>query len=145
MQNKFYGYGVDLSQLIYKNLDTFVRKYTPDEWEDMIEDFKENQLTGTDTDILEWLSNYENDGYYGLSAYLSSIIHEQEDINISAYDSVQNGYLYIVPNYPWRFNMSMRELTIESYKNILKTYISQITDCDIIVEDLVMYYDDIDN
>lgn len=145
MISKFVGYGVDLSGMKFKNLKEFVKKYTPDVWEVIQEDLKEGKLPLSDNNILDWLNDYEREGYYGLSAYLSGVINEQENIELSAYDSVLNGYLYIYPNYPWRFSEIMRSLTIESLNALFRKYISQITDDLIIIDYLTMYYDDIDD
>ncbi|RGO65911.1 hypothetical protein DXB08_28710 [Hungatella hathewayi] len=111
----------------------------------MQEDLKEGKLSLSDNNILDWLNDYEMDGYQGLSAYLSRVINEQENIELSVYDSVPNGYLYIYPDYPWRFSKIMGSLTIESLNALFGKYISQITDDPITIDYLTMYYDDIDD
>ena len=140
---KIFGYGVDLSKLNFTDetkMKEFIKRYLPDFAKEIDINEKENEV-----DIFECIDNYNNDlGYDGLSALLADVINEQEQIQLSAYDFIPNGYIYIPANYPWQFNNKEKRLTAESMQEILKKYLSKITDDKIICEDLDLYIESLD-
>lgn len=141
MVEKFFGYGVDLTKLKFNNVGEFVKKYTNNIYEDAISD-----LDDVDKDILGWLDNYQNDGgYYGLSAYLAEVINQEEDLELSCYDSVAYGYIYVQSTYPWALTDKMKSLTKESLEAIIIKYLSQITETEIRCEYLTMWRSTIDD
>lgn len=135
---KVFGYGVDLSKLNFdeEKMEAFIKKYLPD--------FAE-EIEMNDVPVFECVDNYSNSfGYYGLSALLVDVINEQEKINLSAYDSIPNGCIYIPANYPWHFNENEKQLTAKSTQEILEKYLSKITDDKIVCEDLSLYVESLD-
>lgn len=138
-----YGYGVDLSKLSFTDeeaMKNFIKKYLPDEVENMEENINENGM-----DVFEWIDNYDNGfGYHGLSAMLADIINKREGVEFSAYDSIRNGCIYISANYPWHFNEKEKQLTSASFSDIICKYLSQITSDVIACESLDLYFESLD-
>jgi len=142
---KYFGYGIDLSNLHFKNLNLFIHHYDPNLYTDMQRDLEDSGLELDDESIIDYLDNYENGyGYYGLSAYLSDIINENEKLELCCYDSCVNGCIYVPAQYPWQFSDKMKKMKKEKINEIMKLYFSQITDDEIKCEDLVMYVDCMD-
>lgn len=140
---KRYGYGVDLSELDFNDEEAmrhFIKKYLPDQAENMEEDEEEDEI-----DVFEWIDDYENDfGYHGLSAMLVDIINEHEGIELAAYDDIPNGCIYIPDQQPWQFNEKEKTLTPDSIQEIFEKYLNQITEDRIQCEDLSLYVDSLD-
>lgn len=143
--NAYFGYGVDLSELNLENLEGFIKNYDYEYYKDMLEDFNDNKQDLTDGKILDYLNDYSNGyGYYGISAYLSDMINEKEDLELECYDEVVNGYIYVPMSYPWEGNQNTKNLTKEKLQEILEKYLSLITKKEIVCEELVMYVEDMD-
>ena len=143
--NTYFGYGVDLSKLNLENLEEFIKNYDYEYYKDMLEDFNDNKQDLTDGKILDYLNDYSNGyGYYGISAYLSDMINEKEDLELECYDEVVNGYIYVPMSYPWEGNQNTKNLTKEKLQEILEKYLSLITKKEIVCEELVMYVEDMD-
>lgn len=143
--NAYFGYGVDLSELNLENLEGFIKYYDYEYYKDMLEDFNDNKQDLTDDEILDYLDNYSNGyGYYGISAYLSDMINEKEDLELKCYDDAVNGYIYVPMLYPWEGNQNTKNLTKEKLQEILEKYLSLITKKEIVCEELVMYVEDMD-
>lgn len=143
--NTYFGYGVDLSKLNLENLEEFIKNYDYEYYKDMLEDFNDNKQDLTDGKILDYLNDYSNGyGYYGISAYLSDMINEKEDLELECYDEVVDGYIYVPMSYPWERNQNTKNLTKEKLQEILEKYLSLITKKEIVCEELVMYVEDMD-
>lgn len=143
----FYGYGVDLTNAELKNLPDFMAEHTPDLYQDCMDDCVYNY----DEEILhdrerlneavkEWLSEYEYDGYTGISAYLASVINEKENVEVMSHD-VDCDILYLLPQLPWLYNEKTKNISEEDFNALLRKYLSEICDDELTIEGMVLYED----
>ena len=121
-------------------MKTFIRRYIPEIASDMEEELKENNIS-----VFEWIKNYENTGYFGLSAILVDIIGKEENLeHLTADDSISNSCIYLPANYPWCFNSVEKLLTPNNMEYLFRKYLSQITDDPIVCENLTLHIESLD-
>lgn len=142
--NYFTGYGIDLYEHYvedtFPGLLAFAKKYTPDvyenikKWLDEIQpDEEKEQMV-----VMRWFDNYELNGYAGISAYLASVINEQEGTQFCSHD-IDCDCIYIPRLYPWQYNERMRSLTESEAVGLIRKYVKQITDLEYNITNIAMY------
>ena len=99
-----------------------------------LEEFEDNRKDNSENNYEEYtvssyLYDYEsNNSYCGLSAFLRDVISEVEGIDIECDDPNGIHYLGISADAPWSFNEKTRNMSADEFRNILKKYISKVTD-----------------
>lgn len=83
---------------------------------------------GEDFGIKDWLEAFDENGYCGEAAFLKSVIEEVEGVDICCDDSTGHDYIGLFPVAPWAFNDKTRNMSSGEYENILRKYVSRITD-----------------
>ena len=127
-EEKFYGYGIEISELEFHRLEEFVRKYTPEILKELIGDIEsDDYVQDPDKAILRWMKDYEYGGSFGFAAYLASVINEQEGTNLKGYDLYGN-FLYVPYVMPWHVPQKMRFMRKADVDSILKKYLFAITE-----------------
>ena len=127
-EEKFYGYGIEISGLEFHRLEGFVRKYTPDILKELIGNVEsDDYVQDPDKAILRWMKDYEYGGSFGFAAYLASVINEQEGTNLKGYDLYGN-YLYVPYVMPWNVPQKMRFMRRADVDSIFKKYLFAITE-----------------
>lgn len=141
--NKYFGFGVDLSYMSFKGLNGFMKEYATDILHELNGDIFGIDLNA-DEDLEWWISGYfEYNGYSGMAAFLTMVINENENLEFLCSDE-DGGYIFVPTLYPWQFDENMNNLTPEKVNDILKKWISKITDDPIEVKDIVLYCDIMD-
>lgn len=140
------GYGIDINEHgrdeRYTGIIKFVKKYTPDVYNDMLED------TGIEDDgsedslktALDWLGWYENGGEEGLHAYLAFVMSKEENIVFESYDDKYGGrYIFICAEMPWDYEEKLRAVTKDEVNEIFRKYISQISEKEYAPDNIYSY------
>lgn len=115
----YFGYGVDLSTV--KNIHGLeIIKESEDLYSEFKEFLIENGLNESEEALFEWADFYENIGYSGLAPLITTIINENEGLDLCCDDSVVNGIIYCPALFPWQYeNENMKNLTEEELCRIL--------------------------
>ena len=126
-------YGVcisDIEKINNEKVEQFLVNLAEKGYDLYLTEFKENRKDiGNGYTVNDYLYDYEsNNSYYGLSAFLCDVISEVEGIDIKCDDPNGVHYLGLSANAPWAFNEKTRNMTAEEYCEILKMYVSKITD-----------------
>lgn len=140
---EFAGYGIDLCEHMkedsFPGLLAFAQKYTPDIYGEICEWLRDCGKKETEPkNVKEWFSDYEQDGYRGIAAYLTAVINEQEGTQFRCFD-VDCDCIYFPQEYPWKMNEKMRKMTEEEFCGLIRKYINQVTDMVYEFADMEMY------
>ena len=130
---EFEGYGIDLYDRmddVFPGLLAFTQKYTPDIYKELCESMDpEDDEEDRRIFVKEWFSEYDSNGYSGLSAYLRDVINEQEGTQFRSFD-IDCYCIYFPQDYPWNLNEKMRGMSMEEFCGIVRKYLNQITDAE---------------
>ena len=130
---EFEGYGIDLYDRmddVFPGLLAFTQKYTPDIYKELCESMDpEDDEEDRRIFVKEWFSEYDSNGYSGLSAYLRDVINEQEGTQFRSFD-IDCDCIYFPQDYPWNLNEKMRGMSMEEFCGIVRKYLNQITDAE---------------
>ena len=136
------GYGIDLCDHrddTFPGLLAFAQKYTPDIYGELYESIDQTDgPEGRQAFVKEWFSEYESNGYSGLSAYLKDVINEQEGTQFCSFD-IDCDCIYFPQDYPWKLNEKMRGMTEREFHDIIRKYTSQITGREYRFSEMDMY------
>lgn len=143
--DKYFGYGVDLSTLTFVRLKEFIEEYATEDLNTIIQFMGLGNKEITDDTLLTYINSlYVNNGYSGMSSFLSTVINRYEGLMLLCDDTIPDGYIYYPALYPWQLNDTMKKLSLQDAESILIKWLSKITDSKITVENLVMYCDIVD-
>ena len=81
-----------------------------------------------DSNILEWVDNYETEGRYGLGALLYDAMTEKEPYNVSIDDPDGLTYIGLSLDLPWKYNNVTKTMQEDEYHAMLSKYIVKVTD-----------------
>ena len=123
-----YGYGICVSDIMEESLERL---------QDLI-----SRAPGYRKKIQEWLDDcgitepayedyleFDQEYMLGLATILKEVILEAEDIDLVACDCYDGrDYLLYVPAYPWNQGKHRQLMTEESVAELLKKYVSILTD-----------------
>lgn len=130
------GYGVCISKLDINSVERIeaLLDYAPKLKKKIKETFAENGIT---TPTLDDYDEYDDgDTFSGIAGILQDVILEDVHILFDVYENYNcERYLIFEPRYPWNINKHTPDLyldlTQENIKDILKKFLSVITDSEI--------------
>ena len=139
------GYGIDINEHDTDNFPgiiKFVKKYTPDVYNDMLEDtcIEDDGSEDSLEAALDWLECYENDGEEGLHAYLAFVMSKEENIAFESYDDKYRGrYIFICAEMSWDYGEKLRAVTKDEVNEMFRKYISQISEKEYTPDNIYSY------
>ena len=130
-------YGVcisDIEKINTEKAEAFLKELAAQGHDFYLKEFEDNRKDNGENNYEEYtvssyLYDYESDNSYcGLSAFLCDVISDVEGVDIKCDDPNGVHYLGLDADAPWAFNKKTRNMSAEKYRNILKKYISKVTD-----------------
>lgn len=129
-----YGYGICVSDIVDVPVERLVLllEHAP-VFHQEVNDWLAEQ--GIENPAFEDYMAYDKDYMLGLSTFLTRVIEEAEHVCFTACDDFNgNDYLIYMPSYPWELPENERSLTEERIEEVLRKYVSIITDDELTID-----------
>lgn len=128
-----YGYGICVSDIVNVPVDRLLLLL---ENAPVFHQEVNNWLAqeGIEDPAFENYMEFDGDYMLGLSTFLSRVVEEAEHVHFTACDDFDgNDYRFYMPSYPWELPENERSLTEERIEDILRKYVSILTDDEITI------------
>lgn len=129
------GFGINADD-IFTSTDvqiTFLKKYFPEEYEAMVDDFKRSAIDASDTAAYidfcnEWISNHEDEdsNETGFPVLLAKAIKENENIDVAYFNGDESGAILYADRQPWLMTSKEKALTKEGLIAIFQKYLDEL-------------------
>lgn len=129
-----YGYGIRVSDINVASVESLKELiHMAPEYEKAVNEWiADSEIT--DPSVDDYL-DFDQDYCMGLASMLKEIIEEAEKVRFTACDDCySNLFLVYEPKYPWYLPETERSLDEESIADILRKYVSIITDEEIAID-----------
>ena len=118
------------SEINWDKVEKMLESFDSSLYEDFKEDVHSDDFSTLEEQEYwkkEWFLEYDSIGYHGLGAFLHDVIEKEEGIDLDMEDS-KGFILGLSPDLPWDYPESVRNLTNDSFCELIVKYIKKISD-----------------
>lgn len=120
-------YGIcssNIKKVKWESVKEMLKEFDADLYEEFVKDL-DGDLSNSNME--DWFSKYENDGRFGIGAFLKDYIEFKEDIILNI-DDPDGTFIGVSAGAPWDFVNSLKDMDEADFDDLLRKYVNLITD-----------------